>query len=78
MKRRETPAAADKLVKLVLFSSLVHQAAFSAQSSLPFAIGQVQDAGLIFLSKIAGEIADAAAITTAMRCICFCYGQPMG
>ena len=27
---------------------------------------------------LAGEIADAAAITTAMRCICFCYGQPMG
>ena len=50
-----------QLVKLVLFSSAVHQAAFSAYSSLPFAIGQVQDAGLIFLSKMACEIADAMA-----------------
>ncbi len=48
-------------VKLVLFSSAVHQTAFTASSSLPFAIGQVQDAGLIFLSKMAGDVADAMA-----------------
>ena len=28
-------------------------------STLPFAIGQVQDAGLIFLGKMAKEVADA-------------------
>ena len=47
------PSVYPALVKLVLFSSMVHQAAFSAFSSLPFSIGQVQDAGLIFLSKMA-------------------------
>jgi SulP family sulfate permease len=45
------------LVKLVLFSSALHQACFSLFSSLPFAVGQVQDAGLIFLSAMAGSIA---------------------
>ena len=55
------PAVYPALVKLVLFSSMVHQAAFSGFSSLPFAIGQVQDAGLIFLSKMASDLADATA-----------------
>ena len=32
------------LCKLVLFSSAVHQIVFSISSTLPFAIGQVQDA----------------------------------
>lgn len=45
-----------QLVKLVLFSSVIHQACFSAKSSLPFAIGQVQDAGLIFLSQMAKSL----------------------
>jgi SulP family sulfate permease len=45
-----------QLVKLVLFSSLIHQWAFTYFSSLPFAIGQVQDAGLIFLSAMAADI----------------------
>ena len=53
------PAVYSNLVKLVVFSSAVHQTAFTATSSLPFAIGQVQDAGLIFLSKLASEVADA-------------------
>lgn len=44
------------LVKLTLISALVHQACFSMFSSLPFAVGQVQDAGLIFLSSIASGI----------------------
>jgi len=43
------------LVKLVLFSSFVHQTAFGLTSSLSFAVGQVQDAGLIFLSRIAAS-----------------------
>ena len=45
----------SQLVRLVLFSSAVHQTMFSLFSSLPFAIGQVQDAGLIFLSKMADD-----------------------
>ena len=45
----------SQLVRLVLFSSAVHQTMFSRCSSLPFAIGQVQDAGLIFLSKMADD-----------------------
>ena len=49
------------LSKAVVLSSAVHQAVFSSRSTLPFAIGQVQDAGLIFLSQIAGEIADEMA-----------------
>ena len=55
------PEVYPAMVKLVLFSSMVHQASFSAFSSLPFSIGQVQDAGLIFLSKMAGDLADATA-----------------
>jgi MFS superfamily sulfate permease-like transporter/CRP-like cAMP-binding protein len=43
------------LVKLVLFSSVVHQCMFTWRSTLPFAIGQVQDAGLIFLSAMASK-----------------------
>ncbi|CAM9441244.1 unnamed protein product, partial [Discosporangium mesarthrocarpum] len=38
------------LAKLILFSSMVHQTMFGLLSSLPFAIGQVQDSGLIFLA----------------------------
>ena len=44
------------LVKLVVFSSLVHQTIFTISSSLPFAVGQVQDAGLIFLSGMTSDI----------------------
>lgn len=40
------------LSKIVLFSSVVHQVCFTLKSSLPFSIGQVQDAGLIFLSTM--------------------------
>lgn len=47
------------LVKLVLFSSAIHQFTFSTFSSLPFAVGQVQDAGLIFLSAIASSIVES-------------------
>ena len=44
------------LVKLVILSSTVHQLCFTLKSSLTFAIGQVQDAGLIFLSSMASSI----------------------
>ncbi|CAM9352702.1 unnamed protein product, partial [Choristocarpus tenellus] len=45
-----------RLVKLTLFSGGVHQACFSSLSGLPFAVGSVQDAGLIFLSAIASTV----------------------
>jgi len=38
------------LVKLFFFSSGVHQVMFLALSTLPFAVGQIQDVGLIFLA----------------------------
>ncbi|TMW65111.1 hypothetical protein Poli38472_009278 [Pythium oligandrum] len=47
------------LSKLVMFSSVVHQIMFTLLSPLPFAIGQVQDAGLIFLSAMATSICDS-------------------
>ena len=46
------------LIKLTLISGVVHQICFSTFSSLPFAVGQVQDAGLIFLSAMAGDMAN--------------------
>jgi MFS superfamily sulfate permease-like transporter len=45
------------LTRLVLASGLVHQLCFSTFSALPFAVGQVQDAGLIFLSSMASSVA---------------------
>jgi MFS superfamily sulfate permease-like transporter len=48
----------NALSKLVLFSSLVHQLGFLMFSTLDFAIGTVQDAGLIFLSHMANTIAN--------------------
>ena len=47
----------NALSKLVILSSVVHQFCFSIFSSLPFSIGQVQDAGLIFLSAMSHKIA---------------------
>jgi hypothetical protein len=44
------------LMKLTVVSGAVHQMTFSTISSLPFAVGQVQDAGLIFLSAMARDI----------------------
>eukprot|EP00055_Hartaetosiga_balthica_P012536 m.61143 g.61143 ORF g.61143 m.61143 type:complete len:1064 (-) comp7982_c0_seq1:318-3509(-) len=49
-------SAMPYLIKLVILSSSVHQTIFTIVSSLPFAIGQVQDAGLIFLSSMASSI----------------------
>eukprot|EP00904_Undaria_pinnatifida_P013030 jgi/Undpi1/8858/HiC_scaffold_25.g11320.m1 len=46
------------LAKLIIFSSMVHQTVFSVSSTLPFAIGQVQDAGLIFLSRMTTYVAE--------------------
>jgi SulP family sulfate permease len=46
------------LVKLTVVSGMVHQICFSTFSTLPFAVGQVQDAGLIFLSSMAGSLVE--------------------
>jgi SulP family sulfate permease len=57
--RHESFAAyLPSLVKITLFSCAVHQAMFTYSSGLNFSVGQVQDAGLIFLSSMAGHIAD--------------------
>lgn len=44
------------LMKLTVVSGAVHQITFSTVSTLPFAVGQVQDAGLIFLSAMARDL----------------------
>ena len=44
------------LVELTVISGVVHQIMFSTFSMLPFSVGSVQDAGLIFLSTIASGI----------------------
>ena len=50
--------ALPSLVKIVLFSCMIHQISFSIFSGLTFAVGQVQDAGLIFLSAMATSIVE--------------------
>lgn len=44
------------LIKLTMVSGVVHQLCFSTLSSLTFAVGSVQDAGLIFLSSMASDM----------------------
>eukprot|EP00535_Pseudo-nitzschia_heimii_P013035 CAMPEP_0197194584 /NCGR_PEP_ID=MMETSP1423-20130617/29517_1 /TAXON_ID=476441 /ORGANISM="Pseudo-nitzschia heimii, Strain UNC1101" /LENGTH=616 /DNA_ID=CAMNT_0042648031 /DNA_START=127 /DNA_END=1977 /DNA_ORIENTATION=+ len=44
------------LIKLTMVSGMVHQLCFSIFSTLKFAVGSVQDAGLIFLSKMAADM----------------------
>lgn len=44
------------LIKLTLVSGMVHQLCFSTLSTLTFAVGSVQDAGLIFLSSMAADM----------------------
>jgi len=44
------------LMKLTVLSGAVHQITFSSVSSLPFAVGQVQDAGLVFLSAMSRDL----------------------
>jgi len=46
------------LLRLTVLSGIVHQLCFSTLSSLPFCVGQVQDAGLIFLSSMASRIVE--------------------
>ena len=44
------------ILKIVIFSSVVHQAVFCVYSGLLFAIGSVQDVGLIFLATITKSV----------------------
>jgi hypothetical protein len=44
------------LIKLTVVLGMVHQVCFSTFSMFPFVVGQVQDAGLIFLSSMACSI----------------------
>lgn len=70
----------NALSKLVIFSSLMHQLGFTLFSNLEYAIGMVQDAGLIFLSHMANTIADrmiedghseAEILSTTLVLLCF-------
>ena len=45
-----------QLIRLLCASAIVHQLTMSTFSKLPFAVGCVQDAGLIFLSAIANRV----------------------
>ena len=70
---------ASALAKLAFFGSAIHQMVFCFRSSLPFAIGQIQDVGLIFLSAMstsivnyleaAGEKSDAVLLKTTLLSI---------
>lgn len=54
----------NTLSRLVFLGSALHQLTFTLRSSLPFAVGQVQDVGLIFLSAMSTSVVvalDAAA-----------------
>ncbi|PSC75492.1 Sulfate Permease Family [Micractinium conductrix] len=62
----------EPLCKLFFLASALHQAVVCLRSSIPNAVGQVQDVGLIFLSSMATSIATlvpdepAAALGTAL------------
>ncbi|CAM9197690.1 unnamed protein product, partial [Ectocarpus sp. 4 AP-2014] len=72
-----------KLVKLVMFSAAVHMACFGTLSRLKFAVGAVQDAGLIFLSAISSSVVafsreqgvdEAGMLSTSCFVLCTCTG----
>lgn len=53
------------LAKLAFLSSGLHQAVFTLLSSLPYAVGQVQDVGLLLLSAMTADIAERARVEQA-------------
>ncbi|KAF4031657.1 STAS domain-containing protein [Phytophthora infestans] len=56
------------LTKLVFASSTMHQLIITSLSPLPFAIGQVQDTGMIFLASMASSImTELSAVPLAER-----------
>eukprot|EP00397_Hematodinium_sp_SG-2012_P008997 GEMP01009069.1.p1 GENE.GEMP01009069.1~~GEMP01009069.1.p1 ORF type:complete len:786 (+),score=112.06 GEMP01009069.1:54-2411(+) len=44
------------IIKMLFLSSALHQLVFSMRSEMAFAVGQIQDVGLIFLSAIVRDI----------------------
>ena len=62
------------LTRLLFLANAAIQASMAAMSSLPFAIGQVQDLGLIFLNAMTKDIAarvpdpDRAIATALLSC----------
>ena len=55
------------LVKLVVCSAAVHQICYVCSSTMAFAVGQVQDAGLIFLSAMARLVVHDAEVWRRME-----------
>jgi MFS superfamily sulfate permease-like transporter len=51
------------LVKVLLWSSIIHQVSMTLVSSMNFSVCQVQDAGLLFLGAIATKITDSVLTT---------------
>uniref|UniRef100_A0A383VST7 STAS domain-containing protein n=1 Tax=Tetradesmus obliquus TaxID=3088 RepID=A0A383VST7_TETOB len=47
-----------QLARIAFFSAAMHQLVFTIFSTLPFAVGQPQDVGLIFLSSMATGVAE--------------------
>jgi SulP family sulfate permease len=47
-----------QLARISFFSAAMHQLVFTLFSTLPFAVGQPQDVGLIFLSSMATGVAE--------------------
>ena len=50
------------LVRLMFFAGVVHQGVITSRSSMSFAVGQVQDVGLVVLSAIASGVAREATV----------------
>ena len=64
----------DACCKLFFLSSSLHQTIFNVASTLPFAMGQVQDVGIIFMSAMASSIAAdvshvASALSSSLVCM---------
>lgn len=64
----------ESFCRLFFLSSAFHQIVFNVYSTLPFAMGQVQDVGVVFLkaiaSSIAGEIHNVkSAVSTSLVCM---------
>jgi SulP family sulfate permease len=63
------------LTKLFIFSSAIIQAVFTWMSRLPFAIGQIQDVGLIFLAAMVRSAGGSATLALVQCCTStFCVG----
>lgn len=64
----------ESFCRLFFLSSALHQIVFNVYSTLPFAMGQVQDVGVVFLKAIASSIAGdvknvKSAVSTSLVCM---------